>query len=265
MDSDIVEINIKNIKNKYDIYLNKQINKNNIITFEGKNIITKESILIDVYTHNIIFFAKRIINNIININNPYIINIIDIIIDNSNIYFIYPYYKKITIDIQFKKKYIIQIINAFRFLFDNNIFFYNIDISDIYINNDSIIILPKFIESKPNKQILYGSPLFSPPNIDNFKNDREDILVENIMTIFIELYFKKSISINDLLLDIDDNDKYYYILLNIFNNRHNISLVTLHSLFNNNKLNSNLTKKKKINLFNMNLNDSDYYLFDIDL
>lgn len=43
MNDNIEFINIKNIKNKYDIYLNKQIGKiNNIFIYEGKNLLNKK-------------------------------------------------------------------------------------------------------------------------------------------------------------------------------------------------------------------------------
>ena len=121
MNDNIECINIKNIKNKYDIYLNKQIGKiNNILIYEGKNLLNKKKIIVDVYTHEILCFAKRIINKMIILNHKNLINIIDIIIDNSNVYIIKEYFNETLLDIDFDIKYILELINCVKFLYDKD-------------------------------------------------------------------------------------------------------------------------------------------------
>ena len=60
----------------------------NITTYIGKDIFENKKIIIDVYENNIQLIAKKIMNNIININHDNIINIIDIIIEKNITYII---------------------------------------------------------------------------------------------------------------------------------------------------------------------------------
>ena len=81
-----IDINIKYINN-YEIYFHKCISSyNKINVYEGKNIKTREKIIVEVYDTNIIFLAKRIKNKIIKIEHPNIVTILDILIEFSNIY-----------------------------------------------------------------------------------------------------------------------------------------------------------------------------------
>jgi len=247
MNDNIEFINIKNIKNKYDIYLNKQIGKiNNIFIYEGKNLLNKKKIIIDVYTHEILCFAKRIINKMIILNHKNLVNIIDIIIDNSYIYIIKEYFDETLLNIDFDVKYILELINCIKFLYDRDIYIENFKITDIFITNNTIKISPKFIESKPNKKILYGSPLFSPQNHIYFlKNDKEDLIIKNIGMIILQFYTKKFIN-NDIkkniLTEIDETFPYYNLLTSIFLDKNKISLDDLLFFFN-----KNMGKKKNNN------------------
>ncbi len=177
-DDDIFEINIKNINNKYDVYLNK--NNINSIEYEGKNLLTKEKITIDIYNHDIILLAKRIKNNIIKINHPNIVNIIDIIIETNKIYIIRPKILKITdaitklTDINTKTK-IFQslfnsLFNSMKYLFDKNINIEPLTLHNIYIDpndDNNIKIFPIFSPYKNQNKILYGSPLLNSPQINS--------------------------------------------------------------------------------------------------
>jgi hypothetical protein len=206
-------INIKNIKLKYDIYLNKLIDKiENINIYEGKNLLNKKKIIIEVYTLEILCFAKRVINKIIKLEHKNLINIIDIIIDNSNIYFIKEYNNTTLLDVEFNINYIKELISCIQYLFENNIYIENLKIKDIFIINNTIKISPIFIESKPNKKILYGSPLFSPQNnICFLKNEKEELIIKNIATI-IQIYTNiHSNVVNDI--------KYYNLIKNLFFNK----------------------------------------------
>jgi len=283
-DVEVIDINIKNIKNKYDIYLNKQINKqmnrqinrqinkqmnrqmnkqiNNINTYEGRNIITKDKIIIDVYSLDILCFAKILINKIIKIDHDNIINIIDIIIDNTNVYIIKKFYENKIKNLEFNINYINQIINGVKYLFDKNIYIYPLELNDIYIDNNIVRISPIFIESKPDKKILYGSPLFSPPHIiQNLKNERETILVKNICILFINLFYNKNFSMDDdfniILNDIFDESQYYKYLSDILLEKYNISLQNLYYCFSENKKN----KSTKKNMFKI-LTD-EVFLMDL--
>ncbi len=260
--NDIVEINIKNLKNKYDIFLNKQIKTDEIKTYEGKNIQTKEKILIDVYTHDILCFAKRVINNIIQLKHNNIVNILDIIIDNSNIYIIKNYYEIKLLDVEFNISYIIDLIDVIKYLLDNNIDILELKIEDIYLNSELVLkISPKFIETKPNKKILYGSPLFSPPNIiQDLKIQKEEKFIKNISLIFIQFYLKKNYNnteLNQIFYDIDENDKYYNLLYDMINNN-----IRLNKLYN--KLNNKLNGDKKIlNKHISRLLSNDIFIMDL--
>lgn len=254
MNDNIECINIKNIKNKYDIYLNKQIGKiNNILIYEGKNLLNKKKIIVDVYTHEILCFAKRIINKMIILNHKNLINIIDIIIDNSNVYIIKEYFNETLLDIDFDIKYILELINCVKFLYDKDIYIESLKITDIYITYNTIKISPKFIESKPNKKILYGSPLFSPQNHIYFlKNEKEDLIIKNIAQIILEFYTKKNI-----LTEIDDTDPYYNLLTTILQDKNRISFNDLLIFFNKN------IEKKKDKYKDKSFNNDELFIMEL--
>jgi len=65
-----IDIDIKILNDKYEIFLNKILYKSqikNITTYIGKDIYENKKIIIDVYENNIKLIAKKIMNNIINI------------------------------------------------------------------------------------------------------------------------------------------------------------------------------------------------------
>ncbi len=261
MDStDSIEINIKNISD-YEIYFHKCIQTyKSIKVYEGKNIKTKEKILVEVYNTEIIFLAKRIKNKIIKLDHPNIISILDIIIEFSSIYIIKPYYKiKIfdtTINNFIKLK---QIVRGVKFLFDKNIDIEQITIDNIYYDNkDNLIkISPFFSPPTIQKNILYGSPLYSPPEFLSInKSERENSFIIILKSIFYELSFNDNIYINKLFSEDNDNNIY--------------SLIDIYYFFEKNKLNkddfkddssTNLLKLKKIN--NINILNDEMFIMEI--
>ena len=97
LNENISEIDIKILDNKYEIDLNKIIkNTNFVISYEGKDIITNEKIVIDKYNTNILLLSRKLINNIINIKHKNTINLIDIVIEKNITYIIKPYYDLIS-------------------------------------------------------------------------------------------------------------------------------------------------------------------------
>lgn len=258
---DIIEINIKNLNDKYEIYFNKCLYVTNIVkTYEGKNIITKEKIIIDIYNNDIIFLAKRLSNKIINIEHPNIINILDIIIQN-NIYIIKPYLNNIIID---NNTYLFntckQIIIGIKYIFDKNIDIETLTINNIYYDsNDNLIkVSPVFRNTNQTKKILYGSPLLSPPEIIN-KNDKEDIIINNIYNIISILISKKYNNI----LDCD----FLEILSIILDTKKKCSLNDIYIYFNGYKIKKNKYIKDNCNCnynSNCNCNGNDN-IFILDL
>jgi hypothetical protein len=191
------------------------------------------------------------------LNHKNLVNIIDIIIDNSNIYIIKEYFNKTLLDIDFDIKYILELINCIKFLYDKDIYIESLKITDIFITNNTIKISPKFIESKPNKKILYGSPLFSPQNHIHFlKNEKEDLIIKNIALIILEFYTKKYIDIDikkNILTEIDETFPYYNILTIILLDKNKISFNDLLFFFNKN------IEKKKDKYFN----NDDLFIMEI--
>jgi hypothetical protein len=173
--SDSITINIKRIKNKYDINLN--------IILE----ITPFSTIYHGYTLNVESNDINVIIEIIPLNylikpikilNEYIISPFDIIYDMNNIYFIYENYKlydKININnINIFYIFFNQFRNLIVYLINNNIEIEPIKIEDIYFTkNKNIKVIVKQI--RKNKNTKYGSPIYSPPEV--FIN--QQILLKN--------------------------------------------------------------------------------------
>jgi hypothetical protein len=250
--TELIEINIKNI-NDYEIYFHKRImTYKSINVYEGKNIKTKEKIIVEVYDTDIIFLAKRIKNKIIKIDHPNIISILDVIIEFSNIYIIKPYYKTKLINANINDFIKIkQIIRGMKFLFDKNIDFEQININNIYYDDkNNLLKLSPFL-SPPiiQKNILYGSPLYSPPEISNINRyDKEKKILLNLNIIFFELF----------------NDNNMYIIKYIKNMLEfdNCSFIDIYNFFEKNKTNTldnNLVKINKIKNLNI-LNDEMFIM-----
>ncbi len=259
--SELIEINIKNI-NDYEIYFHKPImSYKSINVYEGKILKTKEKIIVEVYDMDIIFLAKRIKNKIIKIDHPNIISILDVIIEFSNIYIIKPYYKikliNTNINDIIKTK---QIIRGMKFLFDKNIEFEQININNIYYDDkNNLLKLSPFL-SPPTiqKNILYGSPLYSPPENSNInKYDKEKKILLNLDTILYELF--------------NDNNNNMYVIKIIKNMLEfdNCSFIDIYNFFEKNTYitqnlkddfkDNNLLKNKKINNINI-LNDEMFIM-----
>ena len=202
INENISEINIKILDSKYEINLNKIIKNTNFVTsYEGIYIETNEQTIIDKYYTDILLLSRKLINSIIDIKHKNIIKLIDIIIEKNITYIIKPYYKNTLISTYkiYKNNnkliynYFNQIIDGIKYLNDKNISLETIFIDNIFINDNNIILSPYFLETNTQlnkKNILYGSPLYNPPEIFE-KNipDRENILVWNIGMIFFQLIF----------------------------------------------------------------------------
>ena len=204
---EICEINIKVLSDKYEINLNKIIKKTNYVsTYEGINIIDNTKIIIDKYNnYNILSLCKKISNNIIILSHPNIINILDIIIEKCTAYIIKPYYDNNIKNVltnnltnnKIKTQYINyckQIFDAIYYLIKKNINIETLYIDNIFINNNIIIISPYFGDDiTKHKNILYGSPLYSPPELFNkYIPEKEAIIVWNLGMIFYQILFNKN-------------------------------------------------------------------------
>ncbi len=189
-----------------------------------------------------------------------IISILDVIIEFSNIYIIKPYYKIKLIDANINDFIKIkQIIRGMKFLFDKNIDFEQININNIYYDDkNNLLKLSPFL-SPPiiQKNILYGSPLYSPPEFLSInKSERENSFIIILKSIFYELSFNDNIYINKLFSEDNDNNIY--------------SLIDIYYFFEKNKLNkddfkddssTNLLKLKKIN--NINILNDEMFIMEI--
>ncbi len=197
-----IEINIKILNDIYEINLNKIIRKTNFVTtYEGLNITNNNKIIIDKYNTNILTLCKKISNNIITLSHPNIINILEIIIEKNTAYIIKEYHqtninKYINNDLIKSEhiNYCRQIFEGIYYLFTKNINIETLYIDNIFIENNKVIISPYFGEDKSKHQnILYGSPLYSPPELFNkYIPEKESIIVWNLGIIFYQLLFNKN-------------------------------------------------------------------------
>jgi hypothetical protein len=227
---DILDINIKILNDKYEIFLNKILYKSqNIITYLGKNIYDNKKIIIDMYNTNIQILAKKIINNVININHKNIIKIDDIIIEKNITYFIKPYYPQKIKDVKLLKQndllyYFEDIIIALEFLYNKNIEIEILNHEQIYIDKNNVIISPYFENNIYPLNIVYGSPIFNTLNI-NIKNktDNENKIIKNISILFIELI---NICLNINIEEINN--------VQIINNKINTDIYDMYLFLNNN-------------------------------
>lgn len=190
-------INIKRIRNKYDINLSMIIEITPFsIIYEGYKLNTLEQNIVII---EMISLSNQITN--INIQNklshPFIIKPIEIIQDNSNTYIIYPnyiYFNKIKIKTQIEFN---KFFNEFRILIkhilDYNLNIEPIKLKDIYMK-DTIYVLLHFtqnFQNKINKIQSYGSPIYSPPELfDNKKILLEEKLLWNFGIILYEILKK---------------------------------------------------------------------------
>jgi hypothetical protein len=210
--SDSITINVKRIKNKYDINLNIILEITPFSTIYHGYKLNSDTQYInefnDINNINIIIEVIPLIHlikpNILVHDN--IISPIDIIYDNNNIYLIYENYKlydKLNIT-NCNDFYIFfnQFRNLIVYLVDNNIEIEPIKIEDIYfIKSKNIKVIVK--QFRKNKYTKYGSPIYSPPEI--FINHQ--ILLKNqLMWNFgIILYdIIKGVSPYNLCKDIKD-------------------------------------------------------------
>ncbi len=184
-------INIKRIRNKYDINLNMIVESTPIsIIYEGYRLNTSDisEVLIEV-----IPLKNQIIP--LKLTHPYIIAFEDAIYDPNNLYIIYSNYKLYN-KINIKSQYEFNIFfNEFReliqFIINNNIDIEPIKLSDIYMKNNIYVLIHK---KQQNKNIIrYGSPIYSPPEIFNKKELYiTDKILWNVGIILYEIIKKNS-------------------------------------------------------------------------
>jgi hypothetical protein len=178
-------INVKRIRNKYDINLNIIIETTPFsIIYEGYKLNTIEM-------NEVIIETIPLKNQIIPLKfiHPYIIEIEETIYDKHNLYIIYPNYKKYKkIDIKDQNKFN-NFFNEFRDLIkiivDNKIDIEPIKLTDIYDKNNIYVLIHKKQQNKTN--LKYGSPIYSPPEIFDKK---EIYLTEQLLWNFGMLLYQ---------------------------------------------------------------------------
>ena len=276
---EIININIKILNDKYEIFLDKVVYKSiYITTYLGKNITNNTKILVDIYIKNIQILAKKIINKIVIFNNKNIVKIDDIIIEKNIVYLIKKYYKKKFKEIKINKYdflyYFEEIISSFEYLHNKNIEIENLNPEQIFFDNNKIIILPYFENNIYPLNVVYGSPIFDTENI-NGKNkiENENKIINNICILYSKLlkfFFNIDLDI-DIDIDIEinsskkDNDKYEYDLYDIYLNI-NCKQKTLRDIIdyikNLLKTNSKNIKNEKNDTYEKN---NENLVFDFDL
>ena len=180
-----ITINIKRIRNKYDINLDIPVENTPFSIFYNGyklNTVVNNEIIIEVVPlkYQIIpqYFPFK-----------YIINLIDTVYDNNNLYIVYENYKSLkNISITNKEEFN-NFFNEFRdlikFIVENNLEIEPIKINDIYFK-EHIYVLIKQI--KKNKSIKIGSPVYSPPELfHNKKLLLSDQLIWNFGILIFEL------------------------------------------------------------------------------
>ena len=240
-----INIDIKILNDKYEIFLNNILyksNNKNIITYLGKDIFTNTKIMIDIYYIDIQLIAKKIINKVININNDNIIEILDIIIEKNITYIIKPYYsqfinkiKNIPLNKTKLLYYFNKILINLEYLYIKNIDIDNLLLDQIFINQNNkknqneLLISPYFDNNLYPSNIIYGSPIYNCQINNRNKIDIEIKLIQNIYLLFIDLYntnFNKNINLSifdnitcaNINIDVRIDADIYEIILFLTNN-----------------------------------------------
>jgi hypothetical protein len=180
-----ITINIKRIRNKYDVNLDIPVENTPFSTFYNGfklNTIVNSDVIIEIVP-----LKYQVIPQYFPYN--YIINYIDTLYDNNNLYIVYENYKSLkNISITNKNEFN-KFFNEFRdlikFIVENNLEIEPIKITDIYVK-EHIYVLIKQI--KKNKSIKVGSPVYSPPEL--FQNKKlllSDQLIWNFGILIFEL------------------------------------------------------------------------------
>jgi serine/threonine protein kinase len=180
-----ITVNIKRIRNKYDINLDIPVENTPFSTFYNGyklNTIENSDVIIEIIPLKYQIMPQYFPYN-------YIINFIDTIYDNNNLYIVYENYKTLK-NISITNKYEFnKFFNEFRdlikFIVENKLEIEPIKITDIYVK-EHIYVLIKQI--KKNKSIKVGSPVYSPPEL--FQNKKlllSDQLIWNFGILIYEL------------------------------------------------------------------------------
>ena len=254
-----ITLNIKRIRNKYDINLNmiieSSILSNSYIGYKINN-------QVDINDSEVIIEVIQLKENLVlpKIFNEYTIEVLDMIYDRNNLYIIYPNYKKYnTLNNNYINNYINNkeefyiFCNQFReliiFIKNNKLEIESIKMSDIYIKNNKIYVMLKY--KQQSRIIKYGSPIYSPPEL--FNNNCIMICEELLWNFGIILFILlKGISPYNMCKDIRDINK-----TNILNFNSIYDEDKLLKLF----LTPNITERIKYNDF-INL---DFLKYDVVL
>ena len=223
-------INIKRIRNKYDINLNMIIEITPFsIIYEGYKLNTIEQnvvIIESIQLKNQISFMNIQSKN----SHPFIIKPIEVIQDNLNIYIVYPNYSFFNkINIKTKTEFD-MFFNEFRILIkhiiDSNLNIEPIKLKDIYMK-DTIHVLLHYTQN--NKMEQYGSPIYSPPELfSNKKILLEEKLLWNFGIILYEIIkkttpYESCKDIKDIInlskiINFNNNDEDNFLKLFLANN-----------------------------------------------
>ena len=209
--------NVRRFKNTYDIIFGYDIMINDIYSsfHRGYNIQNMgDVILIEIISKINIQIDMQIITKIKNMKNINIFKILDVFDDEQNFYIVwedFTNYEQISrdnLDINLVNLIYSELKDIEDKIILNEILCDSIKITDIYVNNNKIKILLR--PQKKNKNIIYGSPMYSSPNfiskINMIKRSEEiiELYRENVRTNIMILMSL----ISDLVRDnnLEDNN-----------------------------------------------------------
>jgi hypothetical protein len=266
-------IDIKRIRNKYDINLNAIIDTTQYcIVYEGYKLNT-------VHQNLVIIHSIPLKNHIkpIKLNHPYAIEIIDIIYDNSNAYIIYPnykYYNNIIINSQLEfNVFFNQFRDLIKYILENKLNIEPIRLSDIYMKDNIYVLVHAKQYMTSIQNIVYGSPVYSPPKLFlNHDIQMSEKLLWNFGIIMYEIIkmsnpynncreLKDIMNMNFEKIGNEPEDNF----INMFLAENSIDRITLDDFFKINIEQYNFFDKKENN--NENNNESKIIddMFDIEL
>lgn len=294
-DEETIKITVKRLKNtSYDIILSNCILKSNTIsTYECIDINTKNKYIVDIYNYINEFHIDEKISLIKKINNKHIIKIVDIINYKFAVYIIrenitnndiYNFYEKTNIE---NFRYYKIILDCIKYLLDLKIEIDIIKIDNIYIVNNQLIINPIFkFTNTNNNNIIFGSPIYSPPNIFQIKNNFDLInsnIIWNLGLLLYQIIYKIDIfelynknlnttyiaDLNNIKTITIENINIKNIILKMLNNHKNhLSFNMIYTYFYNNEVNDKVNDKVNNEIDSDKSDDSTHIeseLFSLDL